>query len=460
MPGPTAQARVSRVNLWALIGGRVILQETGFRRFWLARLLSQAGQNALFYTLLILVVDQTGSSIHTSLLVLSFILPSATLGTVSGVVTDRLPRGLLISVGHLLRALLIMALAASNQSVWVIYGIGLSLAAVSQLASPSESALLPQIVPKERLTMANSMFNLGTALGQVIGAVLIAPLFLMTVGADPVFVVAAGVYVCAALLMPTIPNLKFLQLSDEQKAAHSSFRGVRDEFAEGWQSLKRDRPSYMSVLVIVLSSTSLLVMVALAPRFAHNVLGVSTENAIYVFAPGTVGIFLGLRVVEWLTQQVSKSWVVTWGFILVVISLLGLALVRQAAGLLESQNPFGVFDPGPLGVKAARVIVTLVFASVAGFAYSVVNVAARSLLHERIPIRMQGRVFAAQTVLSNLASIAPLLLAGALADLVGVTPVLIVVAAAIFVLAAWNGLQSTRPPAAHAGSPAPGGLTP
>jgi MFS family permease len=190
------------------------------------------------------------------------------------------------------------------------------------------------------------------------------------------------------------------------------------------------------------------------------VLGVSTENAIYVFAPGAVGIFLGLRLVEWLTQQISKSWVVTWGFILVVISLLGLALVRQAAGLLESQNPFGVFDPGPLGEQAARVIVTLLFASVAGFAYSVVNVAARSLLHERIPIRMQGRVFAAQTVLSNLASIVPLILAGALADLVGVTPVFIVVAAAIFALAAWNALQSTRPPAAHAGSPAPGGLRP
>jgi MFS family permease len=210
----------------------------------------------------------------------------------------------------------------------------------------------------------------------------------------------------------------------------------------------------------VLSNTSLLVMVALAPRFAHDVLGVSTENAIYVFAPAAVGVFIGLRVVDWLTRQVSKSWVVTWGFILVVVSLVALALVRQAAGLLESQNPFGVFEPGPLGAKAARLIVALAFASVAGLAFSVVNVAARSLLHERIPMRLQGRVFAAQTVLSNLASIVPLVLAGALADLVGVSPVLIVVAAAIFGLAAWNGLQSMRPPAGQAGSPVPGGLRP
>jgi MFS family permease len=452
-PAPTTEARPSR--LWALTGGRVIFQEPSFRRYWMARFLSQTGQNALFYTLLILVVDKTGSSIYSSLLVLSFIVPSAVLGTISGVVTDRLPRGLLISVGHLTRALLIFGLAASDESVWIIYAVGLALAAVSQLASPAESALLPEIVSRDRLTIANSMFNLGSALGQLMGAVIIAPLFLMTVGADPVLLLVSGLYVAAGLILPTVPGMKFLTLSAAQKAAQTSFESMRAEFAEGWQTLRRDRPSYMSVAVIVLSNTSLLVMVALAPRFAQDVLDVSTENSIYVFAPAAVGIFLGLRLVEWMTHQVSKSWVVTWGFTLVVVSLVALALVPQAAGFLKDQNPFGTFDPGPLGTQGARLIVTIVFASVAGFAFSVVNVAARSLLHERIPIRMQGRVFAAQTVLSNLASIVPLLLAGALADLVGVAPVLIVVAAAVLAAAAWTGLQSMRPPADRAGALTP-----
>jgi MFS family permease len=278
------------------------------------------------------------------------------------------------------------------------------------------------------------------------------------VGADPLLLLVTIVYVAAALILPTVPGLKFLTLSSAQKAAQTSLESMRAEFAEGWQTLRRDRPSYMSVAVIVLSNTSLLVMVALAPRFAQDVLKVSTENSIYVFAPAAVGIFLGLRLVEWMTHQVSKSWVVTWGFTLVVISLVALALVPQTAGFLEGQNPFGAFDPGPLGTQGARVIVTLIFASVAGFAFSVVNVAARSLLHERIPIRMLGRVFAAQTVLSNLASIVPLLLAGALADLVGVAPVLIVVAAAVLAAAAWTGLQSMRPPPDRASALTPGEL--
>ena len=188
----------------------------------------------------------------------------------------------------------------------------------------------------------------------------------------------------------------------------------------------------------------ILEYLGLAPRFAEQVLGISTENAIYVFAPATLGIILGLRVVDWLTHQVSKSWVVTTGFILVVLSTVAMAMVPQSARLLENQNPLGLFSGGLFGTTAARIMVTLVFAGMTGFAYSVVNVAGRSLLNERVPMPMQGRVFAAQTVLSNLASIVPLLLAGALADWWGVSPVLIAVAVAVLLIAVWGAFQTMR----------------
>jgi MFS family permease len=200
------------------------------------------------------------------------------------------------------------------------------------------------------------------------------------------------------------------------------------------------------MFMLVLGSTALLVAIAVAPRFSTDVLGISTENAVYVFAPAAVGIFLGLRLVDWLNRRVSKSLLVTTGFILVVFFMVTLALVPQAASALESVNPLGIFDPGPFGQRAARVMVTAAFASAAGFAYSMVVVAARALLNERIPVQVQGRVFAAQSVLSNLASIVPLLLAGVLADWVGVAPVLIVVAGVILAVALANAVQTWRTP--------------
>ena len=440
-----AQAWASRLNLWSIAGRSALLRDQGFRYYWISRTVSSTAYNAVVYAFLILVVRETGSTIHTSLLILSFIVPSAILASVSGVVTDRLPRGIILFVAHLLRALLATAFVASGGSVWIIYGLALSFGVVGQFSGPVEAALLPHIVGRERLTSANSMFNLGGAMGQVLGVLILAPLFLKTAGADSLFTVAAMLYVVAAALLLVVPNLGFRELSSAQRhSAHTTFRGVRAEFAEGWQTLQRDRTAYMAMMLLVLASTSLLVTVAVAPLFASEVLGISTENAIYVFAPAAGGIVLGLRLVDWLTQQVSKSWVVTAGFIMVVLSMVAMAMVPQSARLLENQNPLGLFSPGPLGTTAARVMVTLLSAGVVGFAYSVVNVGGRSLLNERVPVPMQGRVFAAQTVLSNLASIVPLLLAGALADWWGVSPVLIAVAVVVLVIALWGSYQTMR----------------
>ncbi len=441
-----AQAWVSRLNLWSVAGRSTLLRDLGFRNYWISRALSSTAFNTVNYSFLILVVRETGSTIHTSLLILSFVIPPATLASISGVVIDRLPRGLVLFIAHLLRALLAVAFVASSGSVWVIYGIALGFGVVGQFSGPVESALLPHIVERERLTSANSMFNLGGAIGQVLGVLILAPLFLKTVGVDSLFTIIAALYTVAAALLLTVPNLGFRQLSGTQRySTQSTFRGVRAEFAEGWQSLRSDRTAYMGMILLVLGSTSLLVTVAVAPRFANEILGIATENAVYVFAPAAVGILVGLRLVDWLTHQVNKAWVVAAGFAMVVSCMVAMAMVPQSARLLENQNPLGLFSPGPFGTTAARVMVTLVFAALTGFAFSVINVGGRSLLNERVPVPMQGRVFAAQTVLSNLASIIPLLLAGALADWWGVSPVLIIMAIAILVVALWGAFQTMRP---------------
>ena len=67
-------------------------------------------------------------------------------------------------------------------------------------------------------------------------------------------------------------------------------------------------------------------------------------------------------------------------------------------------------------------------------------------------MEMQGRVFAAQAVLSNLASIIPLLLAGALADWFGVRPVLITVAVVMSLFVLWTTLRARIAPSPAGGA--------
>jgi hypothetical protein len=66
------------------------------------------------------------------------------------------------------------------------------------------------------------------------------------------------------------------------------------------------------------------------------------------------------------------------------------------------------------------------------------------LLNERVPIAMQGRVFAAQSILSNLVAIVPVVLASLVADAVGVAPVLVCAGIAALLAAAWSRARSSR----------------
>ena len=54
----------------------------------------------------------------------------------------------------------------------------------------------------------------------------------------------------------------------------------------------------------------------------------------------------------------------------------------------------------------------MAFAGPMGFAYALVNAPAQTVLHERAPAEMRGRVFAAQVVLANAVGILPLIVGG------------------------------------------------
>jgi len=95
----------------------------------------------------------------------------------------------------------------------------------------------------------------------------------------------------------------------------------------------------------------------------------------------------------------------------------------------------------------------MLFAGPLGLAYAMVNAPAQTVLHERAPPEMRGRVFGAQLALASLVAIIPLLLVGAVVDLYGVSIVLLMIAAVVAVAAAVSVLL-TRSEDARVDAPA------
>jgi len=438
------EAPSARARLWALLGGKTLLEEYRFRRLWEQHILGQMGQYAVNYSLLLLVVQNTGSGIRAGLFIIAYTLPSAFLGPVSGVIVDRLSRGFVLSATNVARMALCIVLALSSKGVGMLYVFALGFSALSQFNTPALSSSLPVIVKQEELTTANSLINLGGLFAEAVGIVLIAALMLKTVGAGPLFVVLAVLFASAAFLAATIHGLT--QRATGRQLQRAVRGGVRSQFARAWQRLRRDSPAYLALIMNVVTTTALLISVTVLPRYAKNELGVSADNVIFVIAPGAIGIFVGLRSVNALSRLTGKVRAQALGFIVFVLSLLMFGFVVREANAFTHWNPLGVADPGPLHGRAARVVITMIAAIFAGFGSSLTSVASRAILNERIPLEMQGRVFAAQNVLINVASVVPLLVAGIFVDLIGVRPVLVGTAAFMTVFVTWAALRARSVP--------------
>ena len=449
-----AEPSLRRWRWEALTGGSAVLQEDSFRRLWLGRLFSHMGLNAVLYTLLVLAVGQgTGSAIKSALFITAYLLPTATLGTISGVLVDRLPKNLVLTAVNIGRVGLMFVLIMSDSSLWTIYGIALLLAITSQFGSPAEASALPQIVRSDQLTQANSVNTFGSLVSQLVGFAVLPPLFLNTVGEKPLFLVAIIFFGAGAVFFLGIGRLGARRVDID--GTIDAVREVRKQFAQAWETLKGNLASYMSVIIAVLVATASLVAVTLMPRFTQDALGIPVQNAIFVFSPAAVGVLAGLRLVQWLERRVQKAWLVGLGFGLFSVFLACLALTRPFGAGLEGLNPLGLFEPGPFGDTSARIVVTIVFSAAAAFALSVVGVASRSLVNERMPVEIQGRLFAAQAVLTNLASIPPILLAGVLSELFGVEPVMLLTVFIVVGVAGWALANAMSRPMlgsdAHAG---------
>jgi len=165
------------------------------------------------------------------------------------------------------------------------------------------------------------------------------------------------------------------------------------------------------------------------------VLKVAPDKAVTIFAPVGVGAIIGLRALPLIAARFGKNRTVIIGLCGLVLCLLALGLVEPIALLLkrtEHLNPFADQRAGGLSIL---VLLTMAFAGPLGFTYALVNAPAQTVLHERAPSEMRGRVFAAQVVLANAVGILPLIVAGSVADVFGVSPVIFAIAVGMAVIA-------------------------
>jgi MFS family permease len=137
------------------------LRHRGFRMVWIGETVSMFGDQFYLVALPWLALALTGSSLALGLVLMAAAIPRAALMLVGGALSDRHdPRSIMIA-SSAARAGLVGILAAlvwtDAIQLWHLYVLGAGFGAADAFFQPAALALVPRLVPEDRLEASNAL---------------------------------------------------------------------------------------------------------------------------------------------------------------------------------------------------------------------------------------------------------------------------------------------------------------
>src|SRR5215207_8113594 len=416
-----------------------IWRNRDFLLLWLAQAISQTAQNAIWYGIVILVQTRSHSSTQLSLAILTLIIPSVIFGVLAGVYVDRWDKRAVLIATNLIRGAIAFAYAVFGVEdllpLSLLFLVNFVFSTVGQFFAPAETAMIPAVVARSRLLQANSLFHLTFTASQLVGLVVLGPLLVKVGDTNGLFItMAAAIVLCGGLVWP-LPSRRGARSPGAPSSEGEALRGVWQDVQDIGRFVLRDRVIALCMVQWTIGAILGLVVATLVPGFAERLLHMDAEDAVFVMAPAGIGMVAGTALLNRWGDRIEKHFLTNVGLFLVAACLGltgGLAYVTE---LLTAGNPV-LIDLPTLGEVSVIVPFIMALALIAGLGFVAIMVPTQTYLQERAPVELRGRVFAVQLMLSNFASIVPLLLLGGLADVIGVDETLVLIGVLIAVAGA------------------------
>lgn len=427
-----------------------LLQQFRFYRFALSALTANTGQNALSYTLLIVVIDETSSGVFTSLFVLCSLLPIILFGLVAGIVVDQLPNKLILFTANVTRAIVVFLLLYWPTNVAMILLTVVLLWTVQQFSSPAASSALPALLPRHSYSSGAALIDVANLFAQLIGMVIFAPVMLKLFGPEPVYATTAVLYGAAAYIVFTIPRMTDPKAKVEELQRERSQIKLFEALSAGWRMLRSDAVAFEAMVQYTLLSTATAILVVLVPQYTEEVVNTSAENLIYIFSPAALGLFLGLWLAPIIGRLYGNPLASTIGFVLFVVSIAGFAFSAGVEEIILENGFVPIEEMADFFNISIAVVVTMLLALPAGLGAGMVGIAAKATLLERAPVEGRGRIFATQAWAAGVLSLIPIFVAGLISSVIDVRFAIFLLAFALAAIALYARFGLEPQPASSA----------
>ncbi len=353
---------------------------------WLGQVVSVLGSQMTGFALGIYVFQQTGSVTRFSFIILAANLPGIVVGPFAGSLVDRLPRRLVMIGADTLAGLATLVAAllffSGSLTIGAIYAIAVLGSLANTFQEPAYTASVPLLVPKEHLGRANGLIQLGPAIG-LLGAPVAAGFLIVAAGLGTILVIDVVTFLVAlgTLIAVRIPDP---EPSDEE-VRPSLWADVKEGFFFLW---RRTGLFLIMMSALILNFLFGFFNVLIIPLFLTFT---TAEAAGIVFTIGGLGMVLGSIVMS------------AWGG--PKRRIRGAVMLMATAGIgfmvMGWRNSVVLVAVGTFGLMSTSALVNGTF---------------QTFWQVKIPLAMQGRVFAMRRMLATLATPAAYLLAGPLAD--------------------------------------------
>nr|HPM42743.1 MFS transporter [Candidatus Omnitrophota bacterium] len=282
---------------------REMFANKDFTFLWLGQIISNFGDRLNQMALVALVYQRNpGSEMALAKLISFTIIPVFIVGPIAGVWVDRFDRRKVMIFSDLIRGILVLFIPLFiyiNQILPIYFIIFLTFS-LSRFFIPSKMAIIPDIVSKENLLMANTLQGttnmIGNVAGLVVAGIIVNIRFIGAVGGF--YIDALTFFISASLLsmMTRASVAKDLKngIFMTAKALKNSVRmSVLAEIKEGFGYLTNFKNMRLVMGSFFLLMAGLGTISCVIIVFIQNAFGTSTRDLGFIGMFFVAGLFLG-----------------------------------------------------------------------------------------------------------------------------------------------------------------------
>jgi len=369
------------------------------------------------FVLIFVIYELTLSNTAVSGVILSFTIPAILFSLIGGVYVDRWNKKRVLFMTNLLRGVFLIPFFLADLHVGLIYAFTFLIAVATQFFIPAEGAIIPNLVSRSLLFPANAVFSFGIYITTLLGYILSGPVILLLGKTNTFIFLSALFFISAFLILPMRihRNRKITFFRSNKVPSFAS------ETREVLLFIRKTRKVMYALMMLTIAQAVIFMFAVLAPGYATTILKIQLESLSWILiAPAAVGMGIGAFILGSIGKRFNRRWLSSLGFMIAGVSFIFFPFVKNAVSDGFINSILGFF---PFEITMLHIVV--VMASVMGFAISLVFVPSNTTIQLETNESMRGRIYGFLNALIGAVSFLPVILAGGLADLLGVATVII-----------------------------------